>query len=197
MGKIIKFPDQSDKVESVKKESLLSGYQNYIIIGLCVVFVFAVVLNISFQNQNSQSRKLANYESQISGAKLDDYILKSLNSSDQKTEIVFSTKANQEDRFIFETLLGNYDVIKVKGKITQAYLKAGYKALSAFELPNILSQYRRTLGVNSLEFQLKEKADQKSNVFNYTLISKGDEIGDLKVTLSDDKKIISIDTKFK
>ncbi len=197
MAKIIKFPDQSDKVEDVKKSSHVNSYQNYVIVGLGVVFFFAVALNISFQNQSSQIRKLANYETQISEAKLDDYILKTLNASESKTEIIFSKEVNQEDKFVFETLLGNYDIVKIDGKIAQIHLKAGYEALTLTRLPRLLSEYRRALEIKELKFQLSEEADTNTDNLEYQLTTKGSEIGRLKIKIDTNKNIISVNSVFK
>lgn len=198
VAKIIKFPDQSDKVKSVRKVLNPNSYKNYAILGLGAVFLFALVLNISFQNQNTKSRELANFQGAMDESKLDDYILKSLNSSDSGTEIVFSKKPNQEDKLIFETLLGSYDIVKVNDRIAQIYLKPGYTSLKASMLPSVLAQYRKALGLEDLEYQLQENpGDNKKGTYQYSLVSKGQPIGSLKVTLDESSQIVSLNTKFK
>ncbi len=198
MGKIINFPKQSDKVKVVKINFSPAFYKNGALLGLGVIFLFALVLNFSLQDQNTQNRELANYQGANDEATLDDYILKSLNSSDSDTEIVFSKKPDQEDKLIFDTLLGSYNVIKVNNKIAQIHLKPGYTPLKLLKLPIVLSQYRKATQMENLEFQLQTNSDQmaKDN-YVYDLISKGQIIGSLIVTVDQDRQILSLNTNYK
>jgi hypothetical protein len=197
MGKIIKFPRRNDRVEGVKYGFNSLSFQNYAFIGLAAVFIFALILNISFQGKNNQTRELANYNTIADNAKLDDYILQSLNTSDASTEIVFSKKPDQEDKFIFETLLGSYDVIKTNGKISSMVLKPGYNPLSSSMLPKILTQYRRALDIGQMDFKLKENQIVDKTLFTYDLISSGKSIGAMTVGINEAGEILSIQSRFK
>lgn len=201
MGDIIKFPKSNAKIKTVKNRLRSLNYHNYAILGLGVTFLFALGLNISFQNLNGKNRDLANYNGGTDSLGLDDYILKSLNSSDNNTEIVFSKKPDQEDKLIFETLVGSYDTVKVDGRIAQIYLKPGYDALKISMLPMFLTQYRKAIGMEQLDFRLtsqrgaaSEKETDQS--LSYELLTGDSIVGHLSVKLDENNQIISMHSKF-
>lgn len=196
MGKIIKFPNQNDKVKDVKKGSPSNSYQGLAILGLGSIFLFALILNISFQNKEEKTRDLANFSDVDDSSNLNEYILKSLNSSEGKMEIVYSRKPSSEDKLVFEILLGSYDILKTDGRISSITLKPGYKALKKTALPNVLSQYRKALGIDQLDYKLVSEDVHKQNL-KYDLISQGAVIGDMSISLNADYQILSIDSHFK
>ncbi len=206
MGNIIKFPKRDDKVKSVKKVSLpiffqninKSFFQKHAFLSLSVLFLFSVILNISFQARTEKTRGLANFENETDGNNLNNYILKSLSSSDNDMEIVFSKKPSQEDRLIFETLVGSYDVIKENQRITSIKIKPGFNALKSSMLASVLTQYRRALGIDELSFKMI--GDQKLNFnheYKYELLSNNVVIGDMSVSLNQQNEITALSTKFK
>lgn len=196
MGNIIKFPNPNDRIKDVTKESKPTSYQNLAVLGLGAVFLFAFVLNISFQNRSSKNRELANFDNTSESTNLNEYILKSLNSTDANTEIVFSRKPTSEDKLIFETLLGSYDVLRSKGKISEITLKPGYKALNQSALPDVFAQYRKAVGMDQLDFKLVSEDTVRQN-YKYDLLSKGERVGDMDVNLNADHQLISIQSRFK
>lgn len=195
MGNVIKFPEGNAKVKNVRGRLNPTFFKNAAILGLGVLFLFALAINFTFQDQRTNSRDLANFQDGFDGSRLDDYILKSLNSSDTGTEIVYSRKPNQEDKLIFETLMGSYDIIKVNDRIAQIYLKPGYSSLKATSLPSVLSQYRKAIGFENIEYKL-QNPNSENRVYSYDLLSQGKSIGVLKVTLDEDNQIVSLNSKF-
>lgn len=196
MGNIIKFPNRNDRVKDVKQGSNPTSYQNLAVLGLGAVFLFAFILNISFQNRSAKNRELANYDANTESTNLNEYILESLNASDSNTEVVYSRKPTSEDKLIFETLMGSYDVLSSNGKISKIILKPGYKALNQSALPNVLSQYRKAVGMDQLDFKLASQDVDRQN-YKYDLLSKGASVGDMHVDLNADHQIISIQSNFK
>lgn len=196
MGNIIKFPNRNDRVKDVKQGSNPTSYQNLAVLGLGAVFLFAFILNISFQNRSAKNRELANYDANTESTNLNEYILESLNASDSNTEVVYSRKPTSEDKLIFETLMGSYDVLSSNGKISKIILKPGYKALNQSALPNVLSQYRKAVGMDQLDFKLVSQDVDRQN-YKYDLLSKGASVGDMHVDLNADHQIISILSNFK
>lgn len=197
MGKIIKFPSRDDKVDGVKVFDPLNFFKKYAFLSLAILFVFSVVLNVTYQSRNGQARDVANIESSGDVNNLNDYILKSLSSSENNMEIVFSKKPNQEDKLIFETLVGSYDVQKSNGRISSIRLKSGYEPLKSNMLASVLTQYRRTLGISKLNFKmLKEEKLNAELFYSYELVSEQKTLGQMTITVNSNNEIVSIDTTF-
>ncbi len=197
MGKIIKFPSRDDKLEDVKAFSPLSFFKKYAFQSLAILFVFSVVLNVSYQSRSNRVRDLATVDSESDGNNLNEYILKSLSSSENNMEIVFSKKPDQEDKLIFETLVGSYDVQKENGRISSIRLKSGYEPLKSNMLASVLTQYRRALGISKLNFKmLKEEKQNTDQLYNYELVSEQKALGQMSIKVNANNEIISIDTTF-
>lgn len=192
MGKIIKFPNRGDKIESVKDKRTSQLKNNIFYSSLLVLFLFALVLNLNFRNTKTNSRDLANVESS-QDRNLDEYILESLMSSNSGNEVIFSSAPNQEDKFLFETLMGNYNIEKTEGKINSLSLKPGFKPLPKTELAQFLMQYKRSLGLDKVTFKLSSKS---SELLKYNILSEGRELGQIKVGLDNKNGIEFLKTDF-
>ena len=119
---------------------------------------------------------MANVESS-QDRNLDEYILESLMSSNSGNEVNFSSAPNQEDKFLFETLMGNYNIEKTEGKINSLSLKPGFKPLPKTELAQFLMQYKRSLGLDKVTFKLSSKS---SELLKYNILSEGKVLGQIK-----------------
>lgn len=181
----------------MKNFNLVFLLKKYSVLILTVLFVFSLVLNFSFQYGNSKSRDLANVVSSSSDNNLDQYILKSLSSSDEDMEVIFSKKPNQEDKFIFETLVGNYDVNKNKGKISSIRLKSGNKALKSDMLATLLAEYRKTLNIPKANFEIQDqKSNSSAGTYKYNIKNNESILGQMTVEINSDQEIVSVLTVF-
>jgi hypothetical protein len=194
MGNLIQFPKRNDKIKGVKTLTSSVSVPLYVVIGLVGLFVFSIVFNVSVKSKASKTRDLANYGSSNSAVNIDDYILKSLRSSDESIEVVYSKKLTIEDKFVFETLMGSYDVLKTNGKITSVELKSGYKSLSSKLLPQVLEQFSLASGFKSTSYKL---INQDKSLLKYSLIEKDTPLAEVSILIGESSDIISIKTTYK
>lgn len=193
MAKVIRFPEKSDKIQTVKK----ANQKALLYISLTSVVLFAIILNFSYQSKLSKERDVANignvgleHRAMNQGvSNLNGWVLTNLNSSNQKNEIVFSERPSAEEQLVFASLIGRYSIVKDKDLITELNLKSGAEPVMLNQLPKLLNQYRQANGVENIEFKL---VNQDSSEHTYEMYSGNKKIGDLHLKLSKENELLSL-----
>ena len=198
MGEIIKFPNPKDKNSDEKNSEKIPNYFHGIAVtGLVALFLFALVINLNLQNRKQKSRNIASIPDSSENSNLDQYILESLTASNKNLELIFAKKPTYEDRLVFGTLVGNYNIEKKNDRVISIHVKKGLKGLSTSKLPILLSQYKQTLGLKALKFKLiSQSLEKNSNKLTYSLSVKDKKVGSLSLNVTPENKILGFTTEF-